>query len=299
MTLVMTLLVDGRPDLVDAQLAFHLSVGVDFVVATHEGRDAATAALLERYAGEGRLEVLRGESARPRDEARAAMARHAATEYGADWVIESEAGEFWWPRAESLSELLSAIPPRYTVVQALRRVFVLLPDGRSGVAERTVRPTLRAPTDGRVHPLGSWLRPVYRSSPELTLVRRGDVVEAWRVPLRAWYPIEIFEYGTSNAVSPDALDRGLADGSLVVDSRLADFLAKLRSGGDGGRPALVPPTNIVDDAAYAVECAALGEVDFEPIVRHIEDLEARIAVLEARFWPRLRRTARRLARRPG
>jgi hypothetical protein len=57
--------------------------------------------------------------------------------------------------------------------------------------------------------------------------------------------------------------------------------------------------SVVDDASYAIECAALGEVDIVSLDRHISELERRIAALEARFWPTVRRKLRRLARRPG
>jgi hypothetical protein len=57
--------------------------------------------------------------------------------------------------------------------------------------------------------------------------------------------------------------------------------------------------SIVDDSSYAVECAAVGEVDLVRLDTQIRNLELRIAELEARFWPTVRRMLRRLARRPS
>ena len=55
----------------------------------------------------------------------------------------------------------------------------------------------------------------------------------------------------------------------MSDTRLVDALARLQCTGELS----IPVPDIVDDAAYAVECAALGEADFGPIEAHIEDLE--------------------------
>ena len=111
-----------------------------------------------------------------------------------------------------------------------------------------------------------------------------------RVPLRAWYPLEVFRY-PPGATDRARIDAGLADGSLAVDTRLRDALA------DGITSFPVP--SIVDDSSYAVECAAVGEVDLVRLDRQIRDLELRIAELEARFWPRVRQRLRRIARRPS
>ena len=53
------------------------------------------------------------------------MSRLAATEHGADWVIPSDADEFWWPRGGSLAEILAAVPARFGAVRGLVRNFVL------------------------------------------------------------------------------------------------------------------------------------------------------------------------------
>ncbi len=64
------------------------------------------------------------------------MARAAAIEFGAEWVINSDADEFWWPRGHDLKTVLDALPARYGVVMGLWRPFVPVPDDGSPFYER-------------------------------------------------------------------------------------------------------------------------------------------------------------------
>src|SRR5919106_5144173 len=111
MRLVMTLLARDEADIVDAQIAFHLGAGVDFVVATDNRSEDATTEILERYEREGHLHLIR----EPGDDLRQSewvtrMARIAATQFGADWILNTDADEFWWPRNGSFRELFATVP---------------------------------------------------------------------------------------------------------------------------------------------------------------------------------------------
>jgi hypothetical protein len=292
MKLVMVLTARDAPELVDAHLAFHLNAGVDLVLASSEG----SLEVLEPYARGG---YLRRFPASDMPDRRTHLARVAATEHQADWVIDSESNEFWWPRGESLKDVLVAIPPRYGIVQALVRDFVGQSEDGTLFADRmTIRRSLQAP-DAPHDPPAAALRPIYRANPEVVV---GET--EGRVPLRAWYPIELlrFRSGDSSEFDAAGIERGLASGLLVQDARLRDALAELRTAdgyalpeGGRGRLTLRPP-DVVEDAAYAVECAAVGEVDLAALDRHIRELEDRIAWLEDRLWPRVLRTASRLVR---
>jgi hypothetical protein len=294
--LVQTLVVRDDADVVDAQIAYHLNAGVDFVIAAVEGSRPAPKDVLDRYVREGYLRVLSDGVADA--ERRTRMARLAATEHGADWVINSETNEFWWPRGESLKDVLAPIPPRYTIVQALRRELVAQPGDAELFADRMTR--RRSLQDGSHNRSpASMLRPVHRADPEV-VVHPGGTVEVSRpVPLRAWYPIEVFQL-------PTAGEEELPGDSLVEDTRLRDALRSLREDGastsfalpsSGGSRLSFRTPDVVDDAAYAVDCAAVGEVDLPRLEEYVTELEQRIGWLEQRFWPRALRSASRLLRR--
>ena len=137
MKLVMTLLARDEADIVDAQVAYHLRAGVDHVIATDNASTDGTTEILERYERAGRLQLIREPAGDMRqDEWVTRMARLAATEHGADWVIHADADEFWWPRGGTLKDVLATVPERYGVVRGCWRHFLPRPDDRSFFAEQ-------------------------------------------------------------------------------------------------------------------------------------------------------------------
>ena len=150
MKLVMTLLARDEADVVDAQIAFHLHAGVDFVVATDNRSEDGTTEILERYQRAGRLHLLRepGDDMR-QDEWVTRMARLAATDFGADWVLNADADEFWWPRGGSLKDVLALVPERYGLVRGCWRHFLPRAGEEELLRGAHDRPAVRARASGR------------------------------------------------------------------------------------------------------------------------------------------------------
>ena len=89
----MTLLVRDEADIVDAQIAFHLDAGVDFVIATDHRSNDGTTEILERYERQGGLRLIRERDEEVRQsEWVTRMARLAANEHRADWVLNARRG---------------------------------------------------------------------------------------------------------------------------------------------------------------------------------------------------------------
>jgi len=126
----MTLLVRDEEDIVRANLDFHLDRGVDFVIATDNRSEDGTVAILEEYEARGVLRLIHepdDDYAQGRWVTR--MARLAATEHGADWVINNDADEFWCPRENDLREVLQSVPLGTDAVLVPRYNFVVPADG--------------------------------------------------------------------------------------------------------------------------------------------------------------------------
>jgi hypothetical protein len=196
MKVVLTLLVRDEEDIVDAQLAFHLNAGVDFVIATDNRSSDSTGEILRSYERAGYLHLIQ----EPADDFRESewvthMARLAATEYRADWVLNTSADEFWWPRAGSLKEVLAAIPSRYDAARAFVRNFPPRPDDGTPFYERmTARLSPSAPILDPSSPFVPYGKVVFRAGTDVVVSRGGHELHNRAVVLRGWYPIEVLHF---------------------------------------------------------------------------------------------------------
>jgi Glycosyl transferase family 2 len=325
MRVVVTVLARDEADIIDDQVAFHLNAGADFVIATDNNSRDGTTAIFERYARDGVLHLIREPAEGLRQgEWVTRMARLAAEEYGADWVINTDADEFWWPRGGSLKEVLGAVPQEYGVVQGFWRSFVPQPDDGQPFAERmTARLAQHAPINDPT----SFYRPVvkvaHRADPHVTVARGNHALaDSSFSTLSTWHPIEVLHFplrsqaqwmrkvelqgdaftkhiersGTgyhlkgydalqrgrideqhaSLVVDDAALEHGVQDGTLVIDTRLRDALRAIRA----GNPLTFPAPTLADDAAYAVEAASLTEAYAVRAQRQLDGIEQRLLGLE-------------------
>ena len=318
MKVVMTLLARDEADIVAPWLDFHLNAGADFVVATDNRSQDGTTEVLERYAREGHVHLIHepGEDLR-QDEWVTRMARLAATQHGADWVINSDADEFWWPRGESLRDVLAGVPDRYGTVSAFLRVFAPRP-GDSPFAERmTVRFSPLAPINDPASLYKPIRKVIHRGHPEIRLTRGNHaLVGSPFAPLRGWFPVEVFHFPLRTAEqtahkaylqgnafehidrAPTAYHRNMF--AALHDGRIADYYGslvvddtELDLGEAEGR--LVVDTRLRD----ALRAVAAGETPAFPIPTLVEDAEYAVeaAVLGEADVVRLQRRLDELEKR--
>jgi glycosyltransferase involved in cell wall biosynthesis len=254
MKLVMTMVVRDEGDVLDAQLAFHLDQDVDLVLVTDNGSTDGTPEILDRYAREGHVHVLHEPSEEfLQSEWVTRMARLAATDFGADWVLNTDADEFWWPRHGSFKEILREVPRRFGILRGFQRHFVTRPDDDRHFAERMI---VRVRPDGarteRGDPFQGAMAVVHRADPGVALMHGShDVTSPGLVTLRGWYPFEVLHFPLRSLEQSrrkfehkrEALRRGHAELGLHT-------LAAIRAL-EAGRYDDWYASYVVDDAAVA------------------------------------------------
>jgi hypothetical protein len=128
MKIAMTLLVRDEEDILSANIDFHLKMGVDFIIATDNRSSDRTKEILLRYEQSGVLHyIYEDQDNYAQHNWVTRMARLAATRFGADWVINNDADEFWWPEQGDLKSTLSSFDPSVQAVVAPRTNFVPRP----------------------------------------------------------------------------------------------------------------------------------------------------------------------------
>jgi Glycosyl transferase family 2 len=331
MKVVMTLLLRDEADIIDSMLSFHLNTGVDFVIAMDNGSVDGTTEILESYAREGVLHLTHQRELDHFEQGKwvTHMARLAATDYGADWIVNADADEFWWPRGGSLKEVLAAVPPQFGRVYAMVRHFVPRPETDDSFAERmTVR--ICNPGFEKNNPFGPRQLIVHRGEPDIVL---NDGRHATQTSLRAlngWYPIDMLHFpirslrqcelkyrlrwtpvlaagGTLPGVYRLAYEAH-RDGRfgvfyerfLVDDAKLAQGLANGTNAIDNrlraalrtiraGQPDAIRFDNVVEED-YLLELGRLAEAQPDVLTqRRVDELEDRLRTAEHRLASRLLR----------
>jgi hypothetical protein len=122
MELVMTLLVRDEADIVSSNIDFHLDQGVDFIIAMYNLSVDGTTEMLRAYERRGVLHYIhQADDNYAQHRWVTTMARLAYAEFAADWVINNDADEFWYPEHGNLKQVLYAVPASCDAV-AVERV---------------------------------------------------------------------------------------------------------------------------------------------------------------------------------
>jgi hypothetical protein len=215
--IVMTLLVRDDVDVVGACVDYHLDRGVDVVIATDHRSEDGTTDVLRAAERAGRLRLLRehGE-AFLQDVWVTRMARMAAAEYGASWVVHCDADEFWWPAHGDLCSTLASVPSSIGRLLVPRTNFMPSRDDGAPFYERMVMRdrasvnAVGAPLPPKVCHRGSADVVVHMgnhdaTSPTLGAAALADTLEILHFPVRGWAQIE-----RKVVQGTDALERNAA-----------------------------------------------------------------------------------------
>jgi hypothetical protein len=237
---------------------------VDFVVATDNGSLDGTVAILEAEERAGRLQLIHEpEDTYAQHRWVTRMARLAASDHGADWVINNDADEFWFAREGDLATTLAAVPEDIDVVVAQRHNLIARPEGVALTVRQAASVQHPGLGDGPLPP-----KVAHRASPEIS-VRQGNHevdglsgrplddgrIDILHLPVRSYahFANKIAKGGAAYArntelpeavghqwrrlhalqqagefdaewqkllLSEEEISQGLADGTLVEDTRL-------------------------------------------------------------------------------
>jgi hypothetical protein len=135
--LVMTLLVRNEEDIIRYNIDFHLTKGVDFIIATDNGSTDGTLDILKEYEQKGVLRLIE-EPQHNHDQAawNNRMAEIAKEKYNADIIFHCDADEFWFPRSGNLKDEISNRPEDILNVDVIN-ILLADKDGNESFPQNT------------------------------------------------------------------------------------------------------------------------------------------------------------------
>lgn len=125
MRLVLTLLVRNNEDIVATNIDYHLAMGIDHVIVTDNLSTDDTRNIVMQYVDRG-VATLLDETADDYNQSGwvTRMARLACSDLAADWIINADVDEFWWPSEGDLKRTLLSLPVNIGVISVNRVNFL-------------------------------------------------------------------------------------------------------------------------------------------------------------------------------
>ncbi|MEV8358997.1 glycosyltransferase family 2 protein [Microbacterium sp. NPDC076895] len=302
----MTMMVRDEADIIAAMLEHHRRQGVDHILVTDNGSVDGTRETLERFAQTGFVTVWDDPVHRKQQsETVTRMARLAATEYGADWVINADADEFFVAANETstLRDELGCIDETvpYVTVEVVNLTGAPAIDGTGlqRLIYRDRRDAQRLVSAGiPFHPTGD---AIHRAHPEVSVSQGNHFVSAagWgdpapeprievlHVPWRSWaqYERKVRNTGESYRANPDLqpsprhhgmqdfrrLEQGRLEETYVAKHPLPDEIADL-----------MVDAELVEDRRLALIAAEMSET-LVPDVLYLPERQIQLARDGRRF----------------
>jgi hypothetical protein len=259
--------------ILDANIAFHLRAGTDAIAVWAPDDASDEVDVLDEL--EVDAQVRRAPRATPASE----IAGWAAGELAVDWLIQTHANEFWWPRGASIPDVVSRIPPGCDAAQGVTRALV--PAAVDGAFDEvfTMRLSPRAASmDERWRPSRRF---AVRSSS--LGVDPSDLDPLW-----GYYPFEVLVLTPVGSVEEGAAARRAGElDVLIPDTRLSNALRDIRADGHAdatfartGPMLEFPPIDPVEDAVFAVEAAVAHDLELARAREQLDGLSTRLTALE-------------------
>lgn len=271
MPLFMTLLVRNEQDILESNLRFHLDRGVDHVIVTDNLSEDDTPGIITSFERQGLVTAISETSDDYSQSIWVSRMANMAHDMGANWIINNDADEFWWPQSGSLSKTLADVS--CDVGHVGRDDYIPMTPEIGTFAERMIyRKTLSTNALGKPLPPKAAHRAVQNvivaqgnhtaTARALTTQDTLDTIRIHHFPLRSYGQFEqkivlggqayernqhlpkgmgntwrhLYQEWTAGrlpeAYAADAMDQagaetGVAEGDLVMDTRIRDALRDL------------------------------------------------------------------------